>query len=72
MPLGTDGAGDPLLGGSLMGPGPLEARMRIKPVSYGILHISPVMIVLAGAAEDARRLSPWMNIVMGMSAGGAV
>lgn len=55
-----------------MGPGPLEARMRIKPVSYGILHISPVMIVLAGAAGDARRLSPWMNIVMGMPAGGAV
>lgn len=38
MPLGADGAGDPLLGGSLLGPEPLEARMRIKQVSYGILQ----------------------------------
>lgn len=69
MPLGTNGAGDPLLGGSLLRPGPLEARIRIKQVSYGILHSSPDMIVLAGAAEDARWLSPWRNIAMGLPVG---
>lgn len=34
--------------------------------------ISRVVIALAGAAEDARRLSPWMNIVMELSAGGVL
>lgn len=33
LPLGTGGAGDPLL--REMGPGPLEARMRVTQVSYG-------------------------------------
>lgn len=32
--------------------------------------VSLVMIMLAGAAEDARRLSPWRNIVIGLSGGG--
>lgn len=34
--------------------------------------VSRDMIALAGAAEEAKRLSPWTNIVMELSAEGAL